>query len=279
MFMTVTYFWVILGVFVFLFLLGFFYRLSIWLRGGSERPRIKKFFSYKFMFLGQLFSRNFFRIIKSFFLDGIIHVNLFKDSRLKWFIHIFMFWGLLAFTVISILHLIALAIAPGWIQAQDAGWYVSVFGSLENRFTAFVMDFSKLAIFMGAFLAVVRYLYLKNRMKSVELKDKSAGIIISIIAVFGFLYEAAYFSAMKTPAVQSAFAPGGFILSYLFRIIDIKWWMFNTIYYAWEMVAVLFSIYMIGLLLFVAFIPYGKYSHMVFGPIVAVYNRFIRSKK
>ena len=279
MFATGTYFWIIFGVFVFLFLLGFFYRISIWLKGGTEKSRLGKFFDYKFLFLKHLFSRDFFRITKSFFLDGIIHVNLFRDSRLKWFIHIFMFWGLLAFTLISILHLIALAIAPGWIHAPDAGWYVSVFGSLENKFTAFVMDFSKLAIFFGAFLAVLRYLYLKNRMKSVELKDKSAGIIISIIAVFGFLYEAAYFSAMETPVMQAAFAPGGFILSYLFRIIDMKWWMFNTIYYAWEMVVVLFSVYMIGLLLFVAFIPYGKYSHMVFGPVVAVYNRFIRSKE
>jgi heterodisulfide reductase subunit E len=279
MFSTGIYFWVIFAVFIFLFLLGFFYRVSLWLRGGPEKSRIKKFFNYKVLFLQQLFSRNFFRIIRSFFLDGIVHVNLFRDSKLKWFIHIFMFWGLLAFTIISILHLIALAIAPGWIQAHDAGWYISVFGSLENRFTAFVMDFSKLAIFFGAFLAVVRYLFLKNKMKSVELKDKSAGIIISIIAIFGFLYEAAYFSAMETPAIQSAFAPGGFILSYLFKIIKIKWWMFDTIYYAWEMVVVLFSIYMIGLLMFVAFIPYGKYSHMVFGPVVAVYNRFIRSKK
>jgi len=288
MFATGTYFWVILGIFVFLFLLGFFYRISIWLRGDSfdaygdrvrKRSRIKKFFNYKFLFLKQLFSRNFFKIIKNFFLDGIIHINLFRDSKLKWFIHIFMFGGLLAFTIISILHLIALAIAPGWMQAPDAGWYVMVFGSLENRFTAFVMDFSKLAIFLGAFLAVIRYLFLKSKMKSVELKDKSAGIIISIIAVFGFFYEAAYFSAMETPAAQSAFAPGGFILSYLFKIIKIKWWMFSTIYFAWEIVAVLFSIYMIGLLLFVAFIPYGKYSHMVFGPFVAVYNRFIRSRK
>ncbi len=279
MFTTGTYFWIIFGIFVFLFSLGFFYRISIWLRGGTEKSRVRKFFDYKFLFLKKLFSRDFFRMIKSFFLDGIIHVNLLRDSRLKWFIHIFMFWGFLAFTLISILHLVALAIAPGWIHTADAGWYISVFGSLENRFTAFVMDFSKLAIFLGAFLAVLRYLYLKNKMKSVELKDKSAGIIISIIAVFGFLYEAAYFSAMGTPLMQAAFAPGGFILSYLFKIIDMRWWVFNTIYYAWEIVVVLFSIYMIGLLLFVAFIPYGKYSHMVFGPVVAVYNRFIRSKK
>ncbi len=287
MFATGTFFWIVFGVFIFLFFLGFFFRISIWLQGDTgerkempvhKKSMISKFFDYKLLLLRRLFSRDFFKVIKSFFLDGIIHVNLFKDSKLKWFIHIFMFWGLLAFTVISLLHLLALAIAPGWLNTADASWFVSIFGSLENRFTAFAMDISKFAIFLGAILAVLRYLYLKNKIKSVELKDKSAGIIISVIAVFGFLYEAAYFSAMDTPAVKSAFAPGGFVLSYLFRIIETKWALFSAVYFAWAIVAILFSIYIIGLLLFVAVIPYGKYSHMIFGPVVAVYNKFIRVK-
>lgn len=287
MFTSGTYFWTIFSVFSFLFLAGIFFRLSIWMRGADEcgqaenknKPLVKKLFCYKLLFLKTLFSRDFFRIIGSFFADGIIHVNLFKDSKLKWFIHVFMFWGFFAFTLISILHLIALALAPGWVPSGDVSWFVRVFGSLENRFTALVMDLSKFVIFFGVFLASARFLYLRKKMKSVELKDKSAGVLISLIAVTSFLYEASYFSAMDTPAAISAFAPGGFILSYLFNIIRIKWWMLATLHYQWFMVTVLFSIYIIGLLAFVAFIPYGKYSHMIFGPVVAVYNKIVTGKK
>jgi len=177
------------------------------------------------------------------------------------------------------LNLIGIAAAPAGIPVSDSSWFVRVFGTLENRFTALVMDISKIFILLGAFIAVLRFLFLKNKMKSVELKDKSAGVIISIIAVLSFLYEASYFSAMSTPIQISAFAPGGFILSYLFVLIKFKWWMLATIYYKWFFAAFFFNVYIIGLLLFVALIPYGKYSHMVFGPIVAVYNKFTGIKK
>jgi hypothetical protein len=286
MFVNGTYLWVVLGVSVFLFFLGFFY--SIWLRGGDEGPkghpggvrsRLKKFFHYMSRFIRALFSRNFFKLIKNFFRDGIIHVNLFKDSKLKWFIHIFMFWGLLAFTVISVLNLIGMASAPAGVPSPDSSWFVRVFGTLENRFTALVMDLSKMSILLGAFTAVIRFLFLKSKMKSVELKDKSAGVIISIIAVFSFLYEGAFFSAMNTPVQTSAFAPGGFILSYLFDFIKSRWLIFDTVDYKWFFAAFFFYIFITVLVLFVAFIPYGKYSHMVFGPIVAVYNKFVREKK
>ena len=288
MFVNGTYLWVVLGVSVFLFFLGFFYRISVWLRGedenrelypGGRQSRIRKFFYYVFQFARVLFSRNFFILIKSFFRDGIIHVNLFKDNKLKWFIHIFMFWGLLLFTVISVLNLIGMAAAPAGIPISDSSWFIRVFGTLENRFTALVMDISKIFILFGAFIAVLRFLFLKNKMKSVELKDKSAGVIISIIAVLSFLYEASYFSAMGTPIQISAFAPGGFILSSLFGLIKFKGWMLATIYYKWFFVSLFFNVYILALLLFVALIPYGKYSHMVFGPIVAVYNKFTGIKK
>jgi hypothetical protein len=258
--------------------MGFFYRISIWLRGESEnsfgdeskrKSRIKKFFNYVCLFFKISFSMNFFKIIKSVILDGIIHINLFKDSKLKWFIHIFMFWGLVAFTLMSIFHMISVAAAPGGIPTQDSSGFVRVFGTLENRFTAFALDISKISIIFGAFVAVLRFLIFKNKIKSVELKDKSAGVLISVIAIFGFLYEASFFIARAVPVERSAFAPVGFILSYILSFIKINWWIPTVVF---------FNIYIIGLLLFVTFIPYGRYSHMVFGPFVVVYNKFISSK-
>ena len=265
--------WVIFGVCLFLFCLGFIYRMSIWLQGedgnsGKKRSRISRFFSYLGLFLKTLFSKRSGQLIKSFFADGIIHGNLLRDSILKWLIHIFMFWGLASFTLISILHLIALAAAPENAVSAASPWYVMVFGTLENRFTAIVMDLSKLAILGGAFIAVIRFLLLKSKYKSVELKDKSAGVIISFIAILSFFYEATFFLAMETPVARAAFAPAGYILSLLLGLIPgVNWAPVATGFFYASMAL---------LLLFAALIPFGRYSHMVFGPIVAVYNKMTK---
>lgn len=262
--------WAVLGVCSFLFCLGFLYRISIWLQGedeadGRKRPGISRFFIYLGLFFKTLFSRRAGQVVKSFFADGIIHGNLFRDSILKWFIHIFMFWGLASFTLISILHLIAVAAAPGNAVTSASPWFIMVFGTLENRFTALLMDLSKLAILGGAFIAVLRFLVLKNRYKSVELKDKSAGVIISFIAILSFFYEGTFFLAMGTPAARAAFAPAGYVLSLILGLIPGVNWL--------PAATGLFYISMILLLLFAGLIPFGRYSHMVFGPIVAVYNK------
>jgi len=272
--------WVILGACLLLFCSGFLYRISIWMYGGDggegkKRSRAGKFFRYFGMFLKTLFSRKSGRVIKSFFLDGIIHGNLFRDSILKWFIHVFMFFGLASFTVITVLHVIAIAAAPDNIIDRSnpwfmSPWFVMVFGTLENRFTAFIIDLSKLAIFGGAFIAFLRFLLLKKKYKSVELKDKSAGIMISIIALLSFIYEGTFFLAMGTPASRAAFAPAGYVLSLILGFIPGINWAVAA--------AVFFYAYIILLFLFVALIPFGKYSHMVFGPIVAVHNKMKEEK-
>jgi len=269
--------WVILGVSVFIFFFGFFYRISIWLRGEEEnkddksleKSRLSKFFRYLGVFFGGIFSRRFAGIVRSFFMDGIVHRNLFKDSILKWFIHIFMFWGLAVFTLMTILHVIAIALTPNGAVLDGAGWYIRVFGTLENSFTALLLDLSKFAILGGAFIAVLRFLLLRKKIKSVELKDKSAGVIISIIVVFSFFYEA-FFLANLVPVCKAVFAPGGFILSRILYYLGIK-----GIFPA----ELFFYIYIVLLFLFVSYIPYGKYSHMVFGPIVAVSNKLGSEQK
>ncbi|MFC2159853.1 hypothetical protein ACFLQS_03955 [Actinomycetota bacterium] len=267
--------WIIFGVCLFLFCLGFLYRMSIWLEGTGEegakkRSKMFKFLQYKGLFCRTLFSRKAADLIKSFFADGIVHGNLLKDSILKWLIHMFMFWGLASFTLISILHVIAIAAAPNNIIDGSGPWFMMVFGTLENRFTSLIIDFSKLAILGGAFIAVLRFLMLKNKYKSVELKDKSAGVIISIIAIFSFIYEATFFLAKGTPATKAAFAPAGYVLSLILDLIPGVNWSI--------LAAIFFYAYITALFLFVAYIPYGKYSHMVFGPIVVVYNKLSEDK-
>jgi heterodisulfide reductase subunit E len=267
--------WIIFGVCLFIFCLGFLYRMSIWMEGTGEKGPKKRSKCIKLLqcigiFCRILFSRKAPKMIRSFFADGIIHGNLLKDSILKWLIHIFMFWGLASFTLITILHVIAIAAAPNNMVDGSSSWFVMVFGSLENRFTALVIDLSKLAILGGAFIAVLRFLLLKKKYKSVELKDKSAGVIISIIAIFSFLYEATFFLAQGTPVAKAAFAPAGYILSLVLNYIPCSNWSI--------LVAIFFYIYVTALFLFAAYIPYGKYSHMVFGPVVAVYNKLSEGK-
>ncbi len=268
-------FWVIFAVFLAVFFGGIFYRASIWLSGRDEdyygreqyvRSKPAKLKKYTGLFLKKFFSRDFKKIVIIFFRDGIFHTNLLKDSKLKWFIHTFMFWGLVSFFFITIFHMIALTAAPMGTPTPDSAGFIRVFGTLSNRFTAAALDLTKLGILFGVFLAVVRFLFLRKKMKSVELKDKSAGIYMAIIVIFGFLYEASTILSRSIPAEKAAFAPAGFILSLLFSFLK------DSINFA-VLSAVFLYIYFIGLLIYVAYIPYGKFSHMVFGPFVTLMNR------
>ncbi|GEM_PF-1637862 len=269
------FFWVIFGISAAIFLLGIVYRISIWLRGEEEAPygarakkqsRPSKFRKHLGGFLRRFFGPDFAFIIKSFFADGIVHVNLYRDSKLKWFIHICMFWGLAGFFSITMFHAIAFFSAPGGVAVEGSSGFVQVFSTLENRFTALAMDLTKLAIILGVVVAVLRFLVLRKKKKSVELKDKTAGIFLAVIVVMGFFYEASFILARGIPIERAAFAPAGFILSVILSYI------FGNI--AWQAAAMAFLfIHIIMLMGFVAYIPYGKFSHMVFAPFIVVARR------
>jgi heterodisulfide reductase subunit E len=268
-------FWVVFAVFLAVFFGGIFYRVSIWLSGRDEdyysaeedvKSKPAKLKKYIGSFIKKVFSRDLKKIILIFFRDGIFHTNLFKDSKLKWFIHTFMFWGLVSFFLITIFHMIALTAAPMGMPAADSSWFIRVFGTLSNRFTAAALDLTKLGILFGVFLAVIRFLFLRKKKKSVELKDKSAGIFMAIIVIFGFLYEAGYIVSRSVPVSRAVFAPAGFILSVIFSFFK------DSINFS-ALSPVFLYIYFIGLLIYIAYIPYGKFSHMVFGPFVTLLNR------
>ena len=257
------FFWIILGFFLLMFLIGFFYRISIWLGGAESGIDNKKtiaaskwvrFFKYAKPFLKKLFSRDFFKILKSFLKKSIIHVDLFRSSKLKSLIHIFMFWGFATFLIATVVYLVFVAAAPGGFPINSLSWF----------FMAVLLDIPKMFIIFGVLLAVVRFIILKNKKKSVELKDKSAGILIAIIVLFGFLYEASFILNNNIPIGRAVFMPAGFVISLIFSYVKINWGIASSIF---------LYIHMILLFAFAAYIPYGKYSHMVFGPIVAFINK------
>lgn len=257
------FFWIIFGFFILMFLIGFFYRISIWLGGAESGIYNKKtiitskwarFFKYVWLFLKRLFSRDFFKILKSFLKKSIIHVDLFRSSKLKSLIHIFMFWGFATFLIATVVYLVFVAATPGGFPINSLSWF----------FMAILLDIPKMFIIFGVLLAVVRFIILKNKKKSVELKDKSAGIFIAIIVLFGFLYEASFILNNNIPIGRAVFMPAGFVISLIFSYIKINWGIASSIF---------LYIHMILLFAFAAYIPYGKYSHMVFGPIVAFINK------
>lgn len=257
------FFWIIFGLFILIFLIGFFYRISIWLGGAESGIYSKKtiieskwnrFFKYAGAFLKRLFSRDFFKILKSFFKKSIVHVDLFKSSKLKSFIHIFMSWGFATFFIVTIVYFIFVAVAPAGFPIYHLSWF----------FMAILLDIPKLFIILGVLMAVVRFIILKNKKKSVELKDKSAGIFIAIIVLFGFLYEASFILSNNIPIGRAIFMPAGFVISLIFSYIKINWSIVSQIF---------LYIHMVLLFAFAAYMPYGKYSHMVFGPIVAFINK------
>jgi hypothetical protein len=165
-----------------------------------------------------------------------------------------MSWGFATFFIATIVYLIFVAVAPAGFPIYHLSWF----------FMAILLDIPKLFIILGVLMAVVRFIILKNKKKSVELKDKSAGIFIAIIVLFGFLYEASFILSNNIPIGRAIFMPAGFVISLIFSYIKINWGIASQIF---------LYIHMVLLFAFAAYIPYGKYSHMAFGPIVAFINK------
>ncbi|MCL4385016.1 MAG: hypothetical protein M1479_01270 [Actinobacteria bacterium] len=165
-----------------------------------------------------------------------------------------MFWGFSIFLISTIIFLIVIAIVPGGFPIYNISWF----------FIGILMDISKLIIVFGVLLALLRFFIFKNKKKSVELKDKSPGIFIIIIVLFSFLYEASFILNNNIPTERALFMPIGFIISLLFSLIRINWDIISNVF---------LYVSMVLLFIFVAYIPYSKYSHMVFAPIVAFINK------
>ncbi|MBU2497964.1 MAG: 4Fe-4S dicluster domain-containing protein, partial [Proteobacteria bacterium] len=177
MLMTVT-FYVAIGIFG----IGFLYKVSTWFRytvGGAQTGQISTLGRFSAALKGiilTVFSPRILTLLKVFFLDVLLQVKVSKESWLRWFMHMTIFWG---FLLLLLMH------------ALDDYLTASLFidyASTLNPFL-FLRNLFAFAVIVGIVIAAYRRWVLKAPRFMSNAMDHYVLIILAVIMISGILLE------------------------------------------------------------------------------------------
>jgi len=164
-----------------IFSLGLLYKVSTWFRYSlnsiAGRIPITQRISCAIKgIILTIFSAKFFILIKVFVFDILIQKRILKESLLRWFMHMLIFWGF-----ISLLFMHALDKFITTPLFTDYYSTLNPFLFLRNLFAAMLIT--------GVILAVYRRFFIKTPRLFTNTMDKYAIIILAVIMASGILLE------------------------------------------------------------------------------------------
>ncbi|MFH1480831.1 MAG: 4Fe-4S dicluster domain-containing protein, partial [Pseudomonadota bacterium] len=123
-----------------------------------------------------LFSVKFFRLLKVFFLDGLLQRRVLRQDFLRWLIHICIYGG---FMLLLLMH---------GLEKQISANIFSDYYSTVNPFM-FLRDFFGLMVIAGIALAIYRRAARKLPRLQINAMDRYTIIILAVIMISGILME------------------------------------------------------------------------------------------
>jgi nitrate reductase gamma subunit len=166
-----------------IFVLGLIYKISNWFRYrvGAEAGGIS--FTHRVIaalkgIILTVFSLKVFVLLKVFFLDVLFQVRTLRESKLRWAMHIALFWG---FMLLFLWH----GLAPIFTTTifPDYSATVNPFFFLRNLFG--------LLVIIGLALAAYRRVIMKLPRLKTNVMDRYVLFIIAVIMISGYLLEGA----------------------------------------------------------------------------------------
>ncbi|MBN1299246.1 MAG: hypothetical protein JW997_06145 [Actinobacteria bacterium] len=271
------HFWILHIIFTLAIIAGLFYRISTILQGSlleygdvriNRMSRWKKFWYFIGKFFRTLFSRNFIPIVITIITDSILHVKLLKENKLKWIAHTFIFWGVLALFILSILSGIAVEIAPLFNYQEGTCGFLDALADMDHWATAFLNETLNAIIFLGIIIAFIRGFVTKKKIGMMMFQDIFLIIFILVIILSGWFIEAARYIVERTPTYIGWFGYVGFYLGRLLKLIfpqaAQESWI--TAY------KVFWHLHVSVVWLAFVYIPFSKFAHALLSPVASVIN-------
>lgn len=244
----------IFGAAFLIFLLGIVMTLGFWYKGsvqGEEHSLHRKISLSSESIWSVLFSRQFFSLLKIFFLDIVLQRRILKESISRWSLHS------LIFSAILLRFLLSVVTAVGFYFNPDSELMLALIDK-NNPFTAFANDLLGLCVLIGVLWAVFRRFIVKPDHVVTENQDNVALIFIGGLVLLGFLLEAVRVVNTAIPADIAVYSFVSYPLAKIFSIVGIDWGsVYPYLWYAHAVVAVLF----------VAYLPFGKMRHVFNTPL------------
>jgi len=176
------FFTVALYISLAIFGLGLIYKVSTWFRYslGIESKNISTPARISASIRGIIltfFSLELFTLLKVFVLDVLLQVKVLKQDRLKWAMHMCIYYG---FTLLLIMH--------GLDTIVTSALFPEYYSTI-NPFL-FLRDFFGILVLLGVGIAVYRRFILQVPRLRTSPMDLYAIIILAVIMLSGFLLEA-----------------------------------------------------------------------------------------
>ncbi len=240
-------------------LIGLAGLICFWFRGSVEAEKVS---AHKKLSLGselvwsKVFSREFFSILKTIFLDVLLQRRILAAGVRRWAIHSLIYYSFLARFLLSVFTLIVQKTSPG---SQLA---LSLIDK-NNGFIAATNDVLGLFILVGVLWALLMRFYVKPDYVETKEQDTFALALIGLLTLTGFLAEGMriYITGIPVDVAASSFV--GYLCSRLFALADLGW---QTVYgYMWYFHAACWAV-------FIAYLPFGKLRHIVTTPLSLLIN-------
>jgi nitrate reductase gamma subunit len=259
-------FWILHIPAMIVFLAGTAFTLSIWLQGTvngrSDISAGRKLGLLIRDTLATIFSARLGAVLKAFVWDGAIHPTLFREHKLRWTAHFFVFGGILLLTILSFFSFISVDILIPVFRMDNL--FTAIFANKDHALTAFLNEFGGLVVMVGLVIVIVRRYLIRELDMRTRMVDTEIILFLVVIMVSGYLAQVARLSFEFEELPSSAvYAFVGYPIASLVRTAALPWaqlhdWLF--LFHA------LFSSAVI------AYIPFSKFFHAAAGAIIASVN-------
>ena len=292
-----TIFWVVHLALLGLFCLELLFILSVWLKARvpglpADASRWRKLGAALRFTIGVIFSQRIWSLLKALVVDGMVHRRLYRTDLWRWAVHLVVFGSWLVLGVLSILTGVVVEILPLLGMSADTVASIPLFGHLFHAdvwWVALLNELLGLVVIVGMLLVIYRrYVQKDPRLRTIP-ADSIVIVLLTLIAVGGFLAEsfrlladyttaAGAFSPNPTmispeklpPVLYSAWGPQwgfvGYLLASLLGALRLSPGVWEAVYnlFFWLHFAVVTA------LLF--YLPFSRFFHVIMSPVIVAYN-------
>ena len=216
--------------------IGIYSSIHLWRKGKA--PSLHHKLSYSSIF-------------KALILDVLLQVQLFKQSLLRWIMHICIFWGFLGLLA----HTTFLAIMSHLVP-QNLSFSQFIFLGPGRRFLDAWGDLWGFILFIGIVIAILRRYIFKAEQLDTIASDTTAILFLLFIALTGFICEAQRLATVPfEPYLRYSFI--GSPLASLIRSMSFLAFDYNSMVWIHTLIS----------LVFIGYIPFSKMWHIFVSPV------------
>lgn len=266
-----TLFWIVHVTLLSLFTLEMLFVMSIWLRGRvpglpANASPLQKVWTGAWFAVRLVFSRRFWRALRSFVSDGLVQQRVLRRRPRHWAAHIAVYGSFVILGILSTVTGLAVEIFPNLLPPThflNTNWIAVTLRNVDHPLVAVVNDILGLAILVGLGVMFYRRYVQKDSQLRTGFGDTAILVLLAAIVLSGFPLEAFRLLADHALTGSAAWGFTGYLLASAVSPFNLDWdvW-YNASFWAHFVI--------VNVLLFYA--PFSRFTHVLMSPIIVTFN-------